>query len=262
MNTVFKLGYQAWLLLGARRGAARCRGPGRWLPARALWPALGAGRRGPARCSALVYPYAGTYARKGGFSTSPYARRAALAAGRAPGDPGAIDWLRDQRAGDAGRARGGRRRLLGLRPRADLDLHRPADRDGLGRPRAPVGARPGGRARRTSRRIYTTHRPRRGAPLLDRYGVRYVVVGPLERTTYGDAGVAKWDQLGRGCTTATAPRSGSCTRRLLDVEPLGHPAGRVPRPALRDPASAPDCPGRQLPVVAHPPDAERELPAV
>jgi len=34
-------------------------------------------------------------------------------------------------------------------------------------------------------------------PLLDRYDVRYVVVGPLERTTYGDAGVAKWDQLGR-----------------------------------------------------------------
>ena len=34
-------------------------------------------------------------------------------------------------------------------------------------------------------------------PLLDKYGVRYVVVGPLERTTYGDEGVAKWDTLGR-----------------------------------------------------------------
>ena len=32
--------------------------------------------------------------------------------------------------------------------------------------------------------------------LLDRYDVRYVVVGPLERTEYGDAGVAKWDELG------------------------------------------------------------------
>ena len=33
--------------------------------------------------------------------------------------------------------------------------------------------------------------------LLTRYGVGYVVVGPLEHTTYGDAGVAKWPQLGK-----------------------------------------------------------------
>jgi uncharacterized membrane protein len=33
--------------------------------------------------------------------------------------------------------------------------------------------------------------------LLDRYDVRYVVLGPLERTEYGDAGAAKWDELGR-----------------------------------------------------------------
>jgi uncharacterized membrane protein len=34
------------------------------------------------------------------------------------------------------------------------------------------------------------------ADLLRRYGVRYVVVGPLERADHGDAGVAKWDRLG------------------------------------------------------------------
>jgi uncharacterized membrane protein len=33
--------------------------------------------------------------------------------------------------------------------------------------------------------------------LLERYDVRFVVVGPLERTEYGDAGIAKWDELGR-----------------------------------------------------------------
>ena len=32
--------------------------------------------------------------------------------------------------------------------------------------------------------------------LLRRYAVRYVVVGPLELTEYGDGGVAKWDRLG------------------------------------------------------------------
>ena len=33
--------------------------------------------------------------------------------------------------------------------------------------------------------------------LIARYGIRYVVAGPIEQTTYGDAGLAKWDQLGR-----------------------------------------------------------------
>ena len=46
-------------------------------------------------------------------------------------------------------------------------------------------------------RMYERRRGRRARTLLRRYGVRYVVVGPLERTDYGDAGVAKWDQLGR-----------------------------------------------------------------
>jgi uncharacterized membrane protein len=34
-------------------------------------------------------------------------------------------------------------------------------------------------------------------PLLSRYDVRYVVVGPIERADYGDGGVEKWDGLGR-----------------------------------------------------------------
>ena len=48
----------------------------------------------------------------------------------------------------------------------------------------------------------------RRAQLIDRYGVDYVVVGPIERTDYGDAGLAKWDRLGRRCSTATARPSG------------------------------------------------------
>jgi uncharacterized membrane protein len=43
------------------------------------------------------------------------------------------------------------------------------------------------------RAMYTAPDPER----LDRYDVRYVVVGPLERTEYGDAGIAEWDRLGR-----------------------------------------------------------------
>jgi uncharacterized membrane protein len=35
------------------------------------------------------------------------------------------------------------------------------------------------------------------ADLLARYRVRYAVVGPLERTEYGEAAVATFDELGR-----------------------------------------------------------------
>jgi uncharacterized membrane protein len=39
--------------------------------------------------------------------------------------------------------------------------------------------------------------PSEAGELLERYGVRYVVVGPLERTEYGEGGIAEWDELGR-----------------------------------------------------------------
>jgi len=44
--------------------------------------------------------------------------------------------------------------------------------------------------------MYTSPTAAAARPLLQRYGVRYVVAGPIEKTTYGDAGLAKWDQLG------------------------------------------------------------------
>jgi uncharacterized membrane protein len=47
------------------------------------------------------------------------------------------------------------------------------------------------------RRLYGTTDDREAQTLLDRYGVRYVVVGPIERTDYPDSGLAKWDRLGR-----------------------------------------------------------------
>ena len=45
--------------------------------------------------------------------------------------------------------------------------------------------------------LYTTTDVAAARPLIARYGINYVVVGPIEQTTYGDAGLAKWDQLGR-----------------------------------------------------------------
>ena len=183
---------------GDRRRAARSSWAGGWLRR-----ARGCGSRG--RIAALVLlllgarlPVRGHLRAQGRLRRR--AARSTACAGcrrRAPGDPAAIDWLARPRAARLGRARGGRRRLLGVRPRADLDLHRPPDRDRLGRPRAPVGARPRRAPRRTSRRSTARPTSTRRSRCSTRYGVHYVVVGPLERTTYGDAGVAKWDQLGQ-----------------------------------------------------------------
>ena len=44
--------------------------------------------------------------------------------------------------------------------------------------------------------LYTTTDEAVARELIGRYGIEYVVAGPIEQTTYGDAGLAKWDTLG------------------------------------------------------------------
>jgi uncharacterized membrane protein len=47
------------------------------------------------------------------------------------------------------------------------------------------------------RALYQTADLTEARALLDRYGVAYVVVGPIERADYGLGGVAKWARLGQ-----------------------------------------------------------------
>ena len=192
MNTVFKLGYQAWLLLAL---AAACALP--WasahLPRRA-WPLWAAGAA-VLVLFGLVYPYAGTYARKEGFARSPSLDGLAWLRPTAPGDPPAIDWLRANTPGSAvvleavgddysafGHARmstfSGRATVLGW-PGHELQWDH----------------QPGGRAEDV-RTLYTTDDLDEAREIIARYGIDYVVHGPIERTTYGDAGLAKWQDLG------------------------------------------------------------------
>ena len=242
MNTVFKLGYQA--LAAARRSPPRCALPwaGAWLPRR---------RRGrPGRRSPRSLLLLGARLPVRGHAT-----RATAASRNAPTLDG-LGWLRE-RAHPATRARstGCARTRPATRScsrrvgddysafghGAHLDVHRPPDRDRLGRPRAAVGARPGHARGATSRR--STRRP---TPPTARRADR-----PLRhRATSSSA-------RSSAPTTATpGSRSGtSSAARVLDsrrhdrvgaqaplrarrghVQPLRHPARRVPALALREPA--------------------------
>ena len=193
MNTVFKAGYQAYLLLGL---AAACALPwaGVWLGRRVWQPwALGATIL---LLLGLVYPYAGSYARTNGFSNAPSLDGLKWLRANNPGDPAAIAWIRDHTPGDAvvleafgddysafGHARistfSGRATVIGWAGHELQWDHPPGDR--------PTDVKT----------LYTAPDAATARPLIARYGIRYVVVGPLEHTTYGDAGDAKWDQLGR-----------------------------------------------------------------
>ena len=194
MNTVFKLDYQAWLLLGLGAiGAVAWRAE--WLPRRlGRWAfALVAAA---AVVAAAVYPIAGTYARKGGFDASPTLDGLGWLRDRAPGDPGAIAWLDDhapagsvvlEAVGDDYSAFGHGRisTFTGL----PTVLGWPGHERQWGH---DVGARAD-----EVRQAYAGSSAAIARPVLERYDVRYVVVGPLERTDYGDAGAAKWSELGR-----------------------------------------------------------------
>jgi len=192
MNMVFKLGYQAWVLLAL---AAACTLPwaGAWLGRRA-WPPWAA-ITAVLLLLGAVYPYAGTYARKGGFARAPSLDGLRWLTPTSPGDPAAIDWIRANTPGTAvvleavgedysafGHARistfTGRATVLGWAGHELQWDHKPGNRE------------------TDVKTLYTTTDPDQARQLIGRYGVGYVVFGPIERTTYGDAGLAKWDQLG------------------------------------------------------------------
>jgi YYY domain-containing protein len=193
MNTVFKAGYQAYLLLGL---AAGCALPWAavWLGRRALWTAW-AFVAAVLILLGLVYPYAGGYARTGGYANAPTLDGLQWLKSRSPGDPAAIAWLREHTPGDAvvleavgqdysafGHARistfSGRATVLGWAGHELQWQHDPSGRE------ADV------------KELYTTTDLATARALIDRYAISYVVIGPIEQTTYGDAGNAKWDQLG------------------------------------------------------------------
>ena len=100
MNTVFKAGFQAYLLLGLAAGVA-LPWAAAWLPRRAIWSALGGGRRDPAAARARLPVRGQLRPHRRLRRTSPTLNGLRWLEAGSPGDPGAIAWLRDNAPGDA-----------------------------------------------------------------------------------------------------------------------------------------------------------------
>ena len=236
------------------RRRVRAGGAGAGLPRRA-WPLWAAVARRARCCSArLPRRRARTRAR----AASRARRRSTGAAGcrPAPGDPPRIDWLREQHA--AATRSCSRPSATTTRPSATR-ASRPspaARRCSAGRATSCSGATTRAAARADVAQLYTTADLARGAPAARPLRHRLRGRRALERTTYGDAG-SRSGRLGR--RVLRAARHDDLARLAASaahVDPLGHPAGRVPRLARREPA--PPARRRHLAVVAHPPDAEPE----
>ena len=192
MNTVFKLGYQAYLLLAVAAGVA-LPWAGRWLPRRAWggWAAACA----VLLLLGLVYPYAGNYARRDRFTRAPTLDGLGWLREGAPGDVAAIAWLRANAPDDAVvlEAVGPDYSAFG-HARISTFTGRPAVMGWQGH-ELQWGHDPAGREQDV-RTLYTTTDEAEAGRLLARYRVAFVVAGPIERTDYGEAGLAKFDLLG------------------------------------------------------------------
>jgi YYY domain-containing protein len=200
MNTVFKLYYQAWLLLAVAGGFALYRlasaswgeswGP-RW------WRVPWTGATGLVLVAALVYPVAATFNRTNGFN----APRSldGLAFARTGPDFGAINWLKEHVDGTAVVAE-----VVGgsYGPTA-----RVAAWTGLTTPIGWPGhesqwrCKPGSSCRILEgrfddiERLYRTTDEEEARAILDKYGVDFLFVGSLERQNYPQEGLAKFEHM-------------------------------------------------------------------
>lgn len=191
-NTVFKFGYDAWFLLAL---AATCI---------VFWSRAWMGRRtrflwlgGLAALVALslAYPVLGGYSRSRGFASSPSLDGDRWLTQRDPGDLAAIAWLRSLQGDPTVLETVGSDFDFEGRGRISVYTGLPTVIQWPGH-EVQWGHDPGGRAADVQR-IYRSTDLEKARSLLKRYGVRYVVVGGLERQDYPAAALAKFEKLGR-----------------------------------------------------------------
>jgi YYY domain-containing protein len=200
LNTVFKLYYQAWLLLAVVGGFALYRLASSswgesWGPR--LWRLSWAGGAALVLAAALVYPVAATFNRTDDFGAPQSLDGLAFA--RAGQDLGGVDWLREHVDGEA------------VVAEAPSGSYGPGGRvsawTGLTTPIGWPGHEDQWRCKADSacpvlddryddlERLYRTTDEQEARAILDKYGVDFVFVGSLERENYPQEGLAKFQRM-------------------------------------------------------------------
>jgi YYY domain-containing protein len=201
MNTVFKFYYQAWVLLslsgayavfyvlqGSLMRRPRSR-PARW--GRLVWALVLLALFG----MSAVYPLVASYNKAGGYQAAPTLDGTAYMAEHHPDDHAAIEWLNENVEGAPGiveatggsysyfarvSAQTGLPTVLGW---GGHELQWRGNYDEAGRREPDIST------------IYESLDPDLTLTLLDKYGIKYVYVGDLERQKYPQLTMAKFDQL-------------------------------------------------------------------
>ena len=199
MNTIFKLYYQAWILLATAsafglyclssiglpgRGALRAAVAGWWVVIGLLM------------AGSLYYPVEAALTKSGQFQGEATLDGLAHVARNSPGEYAAILWLQDNAQEGDGllEAVGG---SYSAYSRVSSSTGLPTVLGWPGHEHQWRGSRLPFEGREEDvRAIYETRDASEASDLLDEYGIKYIVVGPRERASYGTAGLSKFSQLG------------------------------------------------------------------
>jgi len=192
MNTVFKFYFQAWVLMAIASAFAvywlgRRTGRGWKVVLAGFWLLFAMG---------MVYPLLGNASRAGNFQHAPTLDGTAYLASSQPDDYAAIAWLNEQVAGAPtlleAPGSGGSSYVYEGRVSALTGLPTLvgwAGHEGQWRGSYDIQS-----ARDPDiQTIYNTLDPQAAVALLKKYDVRYVYVGPLERSKYETRGLAKFE---------------------------------------------------------------------
>jgi YYY domain-containing protein len=211
MNTVFKFQYHAWLLLGIA-SAATLGLIWRSRPRSRVWRAGALAATAIVLLPGLVYPFGATWTKSNGFRGEPTLMGDRFLERGAPADYRAIEWLRQTAVG---------RPVVVEAVGGDYSEHaRVSTFSGLptligwvGHELQWRGERPEYGARQQAvDAIYRASTREEIARIAERFRVRYVFFGDLERAKYGPEAQARLDRL----LTAVYSRGGTT---IYTVEP-------------------------------------------
>ncbi len=193
MNTIFKFYFQAWVLLAV--SGAFCvyyvagRGKVGW--ARSLWLA----GFGALFLAGMVYPLAASYTKAGGFKVEPTLDGTAYMADHNLDDHVAIRWLNEnvegapvilEATGGSYSYYGRVSSQTGLPTLLGWDFHEVQWR-GTGEE--------GNKRKPDIETIYGSLDAQAALTLMDKYAIKYIYVGPLERNSYPAAALNKFDYI-------------------------------------------------------------------